>query len=156
MNTNPPTASLPGAAIKRIAWSLRRIPMSYGDHVPGRLAFRPPAQAIDVESGLEARVARKLLALPQLAGLYSQPFTLETLETGRWRPYTPDLLLVLAAVSPALVRFGFERWTVIEVKPEARYERSRDRVDGRLQHVRSALGLAAVCLTETFVQGDMA
>lgn len=133
---------------RQVRWSYRDIPLSYGAHQCGRVAWTPSPQSVGVESQLEASVARFLIQQPRLIALHSQPFTLSYLDSGTSRRYTPDFLAVYDRVPPALRRLGFARWTVVEVKPQSDLDSQTAQVTRRLTAVREQLGLAAVCLTD--------
>ena len=126
-------------------WSARVVPPSHAPVRRGALSIRFAAASLPYESGLERRAILRLASIPDVIALFAQPFTLQV--SARQR-YTPDLLLVLARVPRSLVRRGFERWTVIEVKPDRAIAEDLDTIVARLRAVRTLLGLAAVCLSE--------
>ena len=132
-----------------IRWSHRDIPLAHAPHLCGRVAWTPPPQSIAVESDLEDQIVHGLLGQSGLIAVMSQPFTLRYWRHGRRHRYTPDLLAVFSRVPRLLTRLGFGRWTVIEVKPAEYLISDFDEIQARLHAVRSALGFAAVCLTES-------
>ena len=139
--TSARAAAGPGPA----RWGARVIPASYTAVQRGALNIRFAAASLHYESGLERQAILRLASVPDVIALFTQPFTLQLSAGLR---YTPDLLLVLARVPRRLVRRGFERWTVIEIKPERAVSGALDTIMARLQAVRTLLGLAAVCLSE--------
>lgn len=138
----------------RITWCARKIPLSHARHLCGRVPWCPPSQAIDVESGLEALATRLLTRTPGLIALHSQPFTLTYWdeEKGLRRRYTPDLLAVFVDQPSWLVRLGFDRWTVIEVKPESKLDDVAADLARHHRAIREQLGFATVILTERDLQ----
>ena len=62
--------------------------------------------------------------------------------------YTPDFLVVYDRVTRTIVRSGFRRWTVVEIKSKSLLDRDPDAVSRRLAAVRRLLGFATVVLTE--------
>jgi hypothetical protein len=135
-----------------IRWSYRDIPLSHAKHVCGRVAWTPPPQAVPVESQLEAQVLDFLIRHRHLVAVHSQPFTLRYWDGQQLRQYTPDFLVVYDPVSRALIKLGFEPWTVVEVKPSSRRDAHPSELARRLQAVHDLLGLGAVCLTERDLQ----
>jgi hypothetical protein len=85
---------------------------------------------------------------PGLSAVHAQPFTLMYRQGHHRCRYTPDFLTVFLIVPRALARLGFDKWTVIEVKPADLLARDRDAIEARLEAVHLALGFAAICLTE--------
>ena len=138
-------ASTKDAAIR---WSLREIPLSYGKHVCGRVAWTPPPQSVPVESDLEAQAVAFFTQQPDLAAIHAQPFTITYSDHGAPRRYTPDLLLVYNRLSRVLVQLGFQRWTVVEVKAASLLDANREDITRRLAAVRALLGFATVLLSE--------
>ncbi len=132
----------------RIAWSARTIPLSRARHACGRVPWQPAATAIDVESDLEARATRLLTRERGLVALHSQPFTLFYRDGCRRRRYTPDLLAVFDRLSPSLVRLGFGRWTVVEIKPESKLDEVAEDLARHHRAVREQLGFATAIITE--------
>jgi len=132
----------------RIAWSARTIPLSRARHACGRVPWQPPATAIDVESDLEARVTRLLTRDRGLVALHSQPFTLTYRDGHKRRRYTPDLLAVYDRLPPSLVRLGFGRWTVIEIKPQSKLDDVAEDLARHHGAIRKQLGFATAILTE--------
>ncbi len=145
MQAIPTPASCQDAGIQ---WSHRDIPLSYGKHRCGRVAWTPEPQSIAVESKLEADVLDFLVQQGHLVAVHSQPFTLSFQDGYKRRSYTPDFLLVYDRLSGQLLRWGFAPWTVIEVKPAAFRDRDLLDIRRRLHAVHQQLGMAAVCLTD--------
>jgi hypothetical protein len=131
-----------------IQWSHRDIPLSHGAHLCGRVAWTPSPQSVAVESQLEAQAVDFLTSHPHLIAVHSQPFSLRYWDGKRLLRYTPDFLVVYKRLSRSLLKLGFERWTVIEVKPSSHWASHRIEVARRLQAVHDLMGLATVCLTE--------
>lgn len=131
-----------------VRWSLREIPLSHGKHVCGRVAWTPPTQSVPVESDLEAQAIAFFARHSGLVAIHAQPFTLRYLDGSCVRRYTPDFLVVYDRLSSAIVRMGFQKWTVVEVKSSSLVDVDASSVDRRLEAVRSVLGLATVLLTE--------
>ena len=129
-----------------ILWAHRKIPLAYGRHQCGRVAWTPQPQSIPVESQLESDWLTYLMHEGHLVAVHSQPFSLMYVEDGVPHRYTPDLLCVFDRLSRALLRLGFDYWTAVEVKPASRAD--TDVVRRRLQAVHDQLGLATLCLTE--------
>ena len=144
--------SCPTCITPSVKWAHRKVPLSHGRHSCGRVPWQPPALSVDVESGLEARLVRVLINLPDLVALHSQPFTLSYQDRGETRRYTPDFLSVLRRVPSKLKRRGFGLWTVIEVKALELLTRDREDVYRRLDAVRRHLGFGTVCLTEIEIE----
>lgn len=145
MQTMSPAPSHQDAAIH---WSERDIPLSYGNHRCGRVAWAPEPQSIPVESKLESEVLDYLIHQGHLVAVHSQPFTLSYLDGDRLHRYTPDFLLVYDRLTGQLLRWGFAPWTVVEVKPASYRDSHRFDVRRRLDAVHDQLGFAAVCLTD--------
>jgi hypothetical protein len=133
---------------RTILWSHRDIPLSHSKHLCGRVPWSPPTQSVPVESDLEANALDLLMHQPFLRAVHAQPFTLVINIGGKRHRYTPDFLVVYDRLSRWLRRQGFDRWTVIEIKPAALLARDREKILARLQFVRDCLGLAALVLTE--------
>ena len=131
-----------------IAWRARRVPMSYGRHVTGRVPVSLAPCVVAYESQLERDVIVFLATFRALRFIESQPFTLHYVDRGRRHRYTPDLLVVLHPVPTLLERLGFEVWTVVEVKPHAELQADGEAIGARLARVGKATGFSAVCLTE--------
>lgn len=131
-----------------IAWQVRRIPMSYGRHCPGQTTLRARACTVPYESHLEREALVFLARCRGFRFIASQPFTIQFIEDGQRRRYTPDFLAVFDPVSRVLERLGFSHWTAIEIKPSERLVQEADAIRQRLQHVVRMTGFAAVCLTE--------
>jgi hypothetical protein len=143
---NATTMSVGGSVL----WSARSIPLSYAKHSPGLVPWTPPPQTVPVESQLEARALKFVLSHPGVRAVHAQPFTLPFDDDGEPAHYTPDLLVVFDHVPRVLRRMGFDRWTVIEVKPARLCGRA---VDVRLAAVHAQLGLRAVALSERDIVG---
>jgi len=139
-----------GAASRpvEIAWQARRIALSYGRHVTGQISISFPRCPIRFESQLERDVIVFLSVQPGIRFIQSQPFTLRYVESGRRRRYTPDLLVVLQPIPALLKHLGFGAWTVVEVKPQARFGVDSVAIRARLDRVGQATGFTTVCLTE--------
>lgn len=131
-----------------IQWSHRNIPLSYGKHVCGRVAWTPEPQSIAVESQLESQVLAFLIQQGHLVAVHSQPFTLSFMDGDTRRTYTPDLLVVYDRLSGQLLRWGFTPWTVVEVKPATLRDSQAQDIRRRLEAVHQQLGMAAICLTD--------
>ena len=137
-----------------ICWGMRRIPFSYSTHIPGRVAYRPAARSIDVESRLESEVVHHLIEHEGLLGIFPQPFTLHAPRQRGGGRYTPDLLVVIDQIRRPWKTWGFGLWTVIEVKPHSKYLKHRAQIDARLAWVERSLGMRALCLTETLLKEE--
>ncbi|WP_156969856.1 hypothetical protein [Arenimonas malthae] len=131
-----------------IRWSAREIPLSHGRHVCGRVAWTPPTQSVPVESDLEANAIAFFSRHAGLVAIHAQPFTLRYADDQGVHRYTPDFLVVYDRVTRAIVRLGFRRWTVVEIKSTSLLKRDPDAVSCRLAAVRRLLGFATVVLTE--------
>jgi hypothetical protein len=151
MNVTSSSQPEPSSPTLRVSWSSRKIPPAQGRHTCGRVTLEPAAYSVDYESHLEREAIGFLRASPGFQFLQSQPFTLHFHLDDAWGRYTPDLVAVFSSVSGSLRRLGFERWTVVEVKPWARFQVDRAAIVARLQMIRQVLGFAVVCLTERHI-----
>lgn len=135
----------------RIAWFSRKVPLSRGKHACGRVPWQPPKQAIDVESDLEARAGAWLIRTPGLLALHSQPFTFTYRDDDGWHRYTPDLLAVFRRRPASLIQYGFDRWTVIEVKPESKVDKMAEALARHHRAIEVQMGFATAILTERHI-----
>lgn len=126
-----------------VRWCERRIPLSRGPHVTGRVSPGTGCPSVAFESLNEKGAIEGLLAVPGVLLVLSQPFTVHYRWKGRRRRYTPDLLVVAQPVPASLRRRGFGPLTVVEVKPLADADDS-DLVDLRLHVAQLATGMPAL------------
>lgn len=118
-------------AIVSLSWWKRAIPLSRGRHLPGYSVTWPGQPSIPVESRLEHRVLKALVAEDACLAIASQPLTIGYEVDGSARRYTPDFLVALRA-SPT------PTYAFLEVKPNRR----RTRICQPLSVIRGAVYLA--------------
>jgi hypothetical protein len=111
-----PLDTMTSVRIDTIRWSHRKIPFSRGGHITGRYSPGPGRTGVPFESLAECRTIAYLYALPGVRVVVSQPFSIQYRLGNRRRCYTPDLMVVFDELTDELVRNGFGKTTVLEVK----------------------------------------
>ena len=102
--------------IDAVRWRHRKIPLSRGGHITGRYSPGPGRTGVPYESLAERCTIAYLYALPGVRVIVSQPFSIQYRLGKRRRCYTPDLLVIAESLPDELVRNGFGKVTVLEVK----------------------------------------
>lgn len=138
--------------IHHVAWSTRKIPLSYSKHVTGRYSAGPGHPPVPFESLLEREVIVALLGLPWTEQVLGQPLTVSYSVSRTQRTYTPDILVRLRYVPPALSALGWENSTLIEVKPSAVRDRCASRIRFKLRVAELATRLPGICVAEEDIQ----
>lgn len=109
---------LPGSEGIALRWGFRRIPLSHGRHHGGYVCAFRGEKLVRVESALERSVVKMLVADPACMAIATQPVTINWSWNGATRRYTPDILVIFEAVPERWRKLGFERLSIVEVKPE--------------------------------------
>lgn len=128
-----------------LRWGFRRIPLSRGHHHGGYVCAFRGEKLVRVESALERAVVKTLVADSACVAVVSQPVTIDWLWHSSRRRYTPDILVMFDVVPDPWRRLGFERTSIIEVKPTDVWIDS----DLNTEHtrvVRMALGMPLIRL----------
>lgn len=134
--------------IQGVLRDARRIPLSYGRHMTGVHPVRPDIGPVEYESQLEARAISLFARFTELAGLRSQPLTLVYRSRGSMLRYTPDFHVSLTHVPDELALLGFERETLVEVKPWRRAAAQEAMLARKFSALRKATALPVVLLTD--------
>lgn len=129
-----------------VRWGARRIPLSRGRHHGGYVCAFRGQPLLRVESALERRVIRALVAEPGCMALATQPMTIQWTWRDKVRRYTPDVLVMIDELPPAWRALGLDRLSLIEVKP-ARFFVDDDLWLERIRVVQDALGMPLVRLS---------
>lgn len=126
----------------------RRIRATKGGHIRGYEPLGAGRPSVAFESLLERRVIRKLASFPELLDIRAQPLTVRYSLGGKFRRYTPDLLVVLREVPQELETLGFGLQTIVEVKAASLLVSDRDRLELGIRALRKARLEPFVLLTE--------
>ena len=132
--------------VDEVRWAERRIPLSRGSHVTGRVSPGAGRPSIAFESMNERRAIERILGFPEVQLVLSQPFTVHYQWEGHRRRYTPDLLIIAQPVSAWLRRHGFGPLTVVEIKRDIEAV-SRELIEARLRVAQLATGMPVVLAT---------
>ena len=101
----------------QVTWGERRVPVSRGRHHGGYASLFPRQPVLRFESDLERRVLKQFASVSACIALATQPVTIRFRFEGRTRRYTPDVLVILESVPDEWGAAGFQRFTLVEVKP---------------------------------------
>ena len=134
--------------IEGILPEARRIPLSYGRHMPGWHPVRRCHPPVPVESRLEARVVSTLADVADVQKIQAQPVTIVYRLDGRIHRYTPDFLITLTQIPEPLEKLGFGKQTYLEVKPQRRALQAEHRLRHKFAALRQATGLPVVLVTD--------
>ena len=137
-----------GVRLLHMNWAHRRIPLSRGSHVIGRLAPRVGHPVVGYESLVERRALCALASRTECLELWTQPFTMTYLYDGKEVRYTPDILALFKPVPHDLLCQGFAKHTAIEVKPDDRAPQWRDRLMVHREIMQDVLAIPLVMIGE--------
>lgn len=143
-----PIPSIDSVLPLHVKWAHRRVPLSRGRHITGRIAPRPGHPVLVYESLLERNAMRALAARRECLELWTQPFTICFLYQGEERRYTPDILALFKPVPHDLLCRGFGKHTVIEVKPDKKAEKWRESMRVHRALLQLALSVPLVMMGE--------
>ena len=127
-----------------IAWGARRVPLSRGRHHGGYVSLYPRQPVLRFESNEERRALKTLASMPESIAIATQPLTVRFSFNGKPRRYTPDALVVLTSVPTWLARAGFDRFTLVEVKPLDVPEDQANLWRARRKALRDTVGMPLV------------
>ena len=132
-----------------LRWGFRRIPLSRGHHHGGYVCAFRGEKLVRVESALERSVVKALVADPACVAVATQPVTINWSWNDVKRRYTPDILVIFDTVPDRWLRLGFERFSIIEVKPVREWIEP-DLCAEHTRVVRTALGMPLIRLPVSY------
>lgn len=138
----------PRIAVKAIALKARNIPLSYSGHVRGHHPVRDGHEAVQFESLTERAFIAAVASLPELVSIESQPLTIYFTADGQRRRYTPDFVVRLSEVPPALECLGFGLETYVECKPADLVPAHHDELDRNFRAMGIAVRAPMLLITD--------